>query len=124
MLCKGCPPRSLASIGVLVAALAVSSVARAGATEDRAAARDQLTQGQELKKQGQLAEALPHFVESQRLDPKLSTALELADCAELAGQLVEAQAYWAAARDQAKHDEKPQSRAKAEQRLAAVEKRV
>jgi hypothetical protein len=124
MLCKGCPPRSLAAIGVLVAALAASSAALAGTPEDRAAARQHLTQAQDLKKQGQHAEALTHFEESQRLDPKLSTALDLADCAELAGKLVEAQAYWAAARDQAKHDEKPQSRARAEQRLAAVEKRV
>ena len=124
MLGKGCPPRSFAAIGVLVAALAASSAVRAGTPEDRAAAREHLTQAQELKKQGQLAEALTHFEESQRLDPKLTTALDLADCAELAGKLVEAQGYWAAARDQAKHDEKPQSRARAEQRLAAVEKRV
>jgi hypothetical protein len=108
----------------LVAALAASSAARAGTPEDRAAARQHLTQAQDLKKQGQHAEALTHFEESQRLDPKLATALDLADCAELAGKLVEAQAYWAAARDQAKRDEKPQSRARAEQRLAAVEKRV
>jgi hypothetical protein len=109
---------------MLVAGLAASSAAHAGTAEDRAAARSHLAQAQELKKQGQPAEALPHLEESQRLDPKLSTALELADCAELAGKLVEARAYWAAARDQAKHDEKPQSRARAEQRLAAVEKRV
>ena len=120
----GAQPRGLVALGVLVAGLAASPGARAGTPEDRAAAREHLTQAQGLKKQGQLAEALPHFEESQRLDPKLSTALDLADCAELAGKLVEAQAYWAAARDQAKHDEKPQSRARAEQRLAAVEKRV
>ena len=111
-------------LGLLFVALAVSSVAHAATPEDRAAAREHLTQAQDLKKQGQLAEAIPHFAESQRLDPKLSTALDLADCAELAGKLVEAQAYWAAARDQAKREEKPQSRARAEQRLAAVEKRV
>ena len=111
-------------MGVLVAGLTVPVAAHAGTAEDRAAARGHLAQAQELKKQGQPAEALPHLEESQRLDPKLGTALELADCAELAGKLVEARAYWAAARDQAKHDEKPQSRARAEQRLAAVEKRV
>ena len=121
---QGVRPRGLVAIGVLVAGLAASSAAHAGTAEDRAAAREHLTQAQDLKKQGQLAEALTHFEESQRLDPKLSTALDLADCAELAGKLVEAQTYWAAARDQAKHDEKPQSRARAEQRLAAVEKRV
>lgn len=120
----GAQPRGLVALGVLFTALAVSSAARAATPQDRAAAREHLTQAQDLKKQGQLAEALPHFEESQRLDPKLTTALDLADCAELAGKLVEAESYWAAARDQAKREEKPQSRARAEQRLAAVEKRV
>ena len=50
--------------------------------------------------------------------------MELAECEEQLGKLVEAQVHWAAARDTAKHDEKPQSRARAEQRLAAVDKRV
>jgi hypothetical protein len=120
----GAQGRGLVALSVLVAGLAVASAAHAVTPEDRAAAREHLTQAQDLKKQGQLAQALTHFEESQRLDPKLTTALDLADCAELAGKLVEAQGYWAAARDQAKRDEKPQSRARAEQRLAAVEKRV
>lgn len=117
-------PRGLAAIAVLFAALAGASPAHAASTEDRAAARQELTQAQDLKKQGQLADALSHFEESQRLDPKLPTLMELADCAEQLGKLVEARDYWAAARDLAKHDEKPQSRARAEQRLAAVEQRV
>ncbi|HEX2870604.1 MAG TPA: hypothetical protein VHP33_05095 [Polyangiaceae bacterium] len=117
-------PRRLTAAAVLVAALAATSAASADVAEDRAAARQHLTQAQDFKKQGNLAEALGHFQESQRLDPKLATLLELADCAEQLGKLVEAQGYWAAGRDQAKKDEKPQSRARAEQRLAAVEKRV
>lgn len=117
-------PGRLTAAAVLVAALAATSVASADVAEDRAAARQHLTQAQDLKKQGNLAEALGHFQESQRLDPKLATLLDLADCAEQLGKLVEAQGYWAAGRDQAKKDEKPQSRARAEQRLAAVEKRV
>jgi tetratricopeptide (TPR) repeat protein len=120
----GVKPRRLTAAAVFVAALAATSVASADVAEDRAAARQHLTQAQDLKKQGNLAEALGHFQESQRLDPKLATLLDLADCAEQLGKLVEAQGYWAAGRDQAKKDEKPQSRARAEQRLAAVEKRV
>jgi hypothetical protein len=120
----GAQPRGLVTVGGLVAGLVITAAVHAGPAEDRAAARGHLVQAQELKKQGQPAEALPHLEQSQRLDPKLTTALELADCAELAGKLVEARAYWVAASDQAKRDEKPQSRARAEQRLAAVEKRV
>ena len=116
-------PRLVTAAAVLVVALAATS-ASADVAEDRAAARQHLTQAQDFKKQGNLAEALGHFQESQRLDPKLATLLDLADCAEQLGKLVEAQGYWAAGRDQAKKDEKPQSRARAEQRLAAVEKRV
>jgi hypothetical protein len=117
-------PRGLTATAVLFAALAATPVAHAASAEDRAAARTHLTQAQDLKKQGQLAEALVHFLEVERLDPKLPTLIELAECEEQLGKLVEAQAHWAAARDRAAHDEKPQSKAKAEQRLAAVEKRV
>lgn len=117
-------PRSLAAIAVLFAALGASSVAHAVPEQDRSAARQQLTQAQDLKKQGQLQEALAHFEESQRLDPKLTTLMELADCEEQLGKLVDAQAHFAAARDKAARDELPQSKAKAEQRRAAVEKRL
>jgi hypothetical protein len=37
---------------------------------------------------------------------------------------VEAERYWSSARDRARHDEKPQSRARAETRLASVQKRI
>ena len=69
-------------------------------------------------------ETCKHLEEVARRDPKLPTLIELAECSEKAGDVVAAQAQWALARDRAKHDEKPQSRAKAEQRLAAVAKRV
>jgi hypothetical protein len=117
-------PRSLVATLALLTALGVSSRAHAASEQDRRAAGDELTQARDLKQKGQLAEALPHFQESQRLDPKLVTLLELAECEEQLGQLVDAQAHFAAARDQAKHDEKPQSRQRAEQHLAAIDKRV
>jgi hypothetical protein len=116
--------RRITAAAVLVALLAAQAPALAATPEDRAAAREHQAQAQEAKKQGQLAEACNHLAEVERLDPKLPTLLELADCTEQLGMLVEAQALWAAARDRAKQTEKPQSRAKAEERLAAVEKRV
>jgi hypothetical protein len=83
-----------------------------------------LSQAEALKKKGQLAEACKHLEEVERLDPKLPTLMDLAECSEKVGNLVDAQAQWALARDRAKHDEKPQSKAHAEERLAAVQKRV
>src|SRR6187551_2965351 len=117
-------PRGLATIAVLLAALGVTSAAHAVSEQDRKTAREQLTQAQDLKKQGQLQEALAHFEESQRLDPKLTTLMDLADCEEQLGKLLDAQTHFAAARDKAAHDELPQSKAKAEARRAAVEKRL
>jgi hypothetical protein len=116
--------RGFSAVAVLLTGLAATSAAHADAAADRAPAREHLSKAQDLKKQGQLAEALAELEESERLEPKLSTLLEVADAAEQLGKLVEAQAYWGAARDMAKHDEKPQSRARAEQRLAGVEKRL
>lgn len=116
--------RALVATAVLVAALAAAPVTRAASPENRAAAQKHFNQAQALKKQGQLLEACKHLEEVERLDPKLPTLIELAECSEQAGRLVEAQGQWALARDRARHDEKPQSRARAESRLAAIEKRV
>jgi hypothetical protein len=116
--------RGLTAAALLIAVLAGTSVASAAPPDDRAAARQHWNQAEELKKKGKLAEACQHLEEVERLDPKLPTLMELAECNERLGKLVEAQAQWALARDRAKHDEKPQSKARAETRLAAVEKRV
>lgn len=122
------PRRSATGSCLVVAAalVALSSTRAAGAAsaENRAAARQHYNQADQLKKQGQLAEACKHLEEVERLDPKLPTLIELAECTEQVGNVVAAQTWWAMARDRAKHDEKPQSRARAESRLAAVQKRV
>lgn len=109
---------------MLVAALTSAASAGAASAEDRAEARRHSGQAQELKKRGKLAEACKHWEEVERLDPKLPTLMELAECTERLGKVVEAQAWWSLARDRAKRDEKPQSKARAEERLAAVQKRV
>lgn len=107
-----------------MALLLGASVAAGATPEGRAAAKQHLARAEELKKQGKLAEACVELGEVERLDSKLPTLLELAECTESAGKLVEAEALWTFARDRAKKDEKPQSRARAESRLAAVQKRV
>jgi hypothetical protein len=116
--------RALASAAVLVAAVFVASPSLAASPENRAAARQHLGQAEALKKKGQLAEACKHLEEVERLDPKLPTLMDLAACTEQSGNLVAAETWWALARDRAKKDEKPQSRARAESRLAVVQKKV
>jgi len=101
-----------------------ASLAHAASPESRAEARQHLNQARDAKKRGQLADACGHLKEVERLDPKLPTLIELAECTEELGKLVEARVLWVSARDRAKHDEKPQSRARAESRLAAVEARI
>ncbi|HKY36009.1 MAG TPA: hypothetical protein VJN18_08725 [Polyangiaceae bacterium] len=115
---------SYAAAAVLLTALSSSSLASAASPADRAAARNHLDQGLELKKKGQLQEALTHLLESQRLDPKLMTLIDLAETEEQLGQLVEAAGHWAAARDQAQKDSAPRTKQRAEERLAAVETKL
>lgn len=112
------------AVVVATALLLGSSVVLGATPEGRAAAKQHLARAEELKKQGKLAEACAELGEVERLDSKLPTLLELAECTENTGKLVEAEALWTSARDRAKKDEKPQSRARAESRLAAVQKRV
>jgi hypothetical protein len=123
MSCSRATRRGLTAV-LLVAALTGASTAGAASPEDRAAARRHSSQAEKLKKRGQLAEACQELEQVERLDPKLPTLIELAECTEQLGKLVEAQAWWALARDRAKRDEKPQSKAKAEARLVATQKRV
>jgi hypothetical protein len=104
----------------------VASAPTASAQEalDSAAAREHLTQGYKLKQQGNLKDALPHLVESLRLDPKLKTIINLADCEEKLGMLVEAQSHWLMARDTAGRESEPRIKQEAEQRLSSIQQRM
>ena len=124
ILSKRHRPVSFAAATILLAALSMGSVASAASAADRTVARELATKGQEAKKQGNLPEAVTHLTESVRLDPTLPTLIELAETEEQLGKLVEAAQHWAAARDLAKQTEKPQSRARAEKQLAAIEGRL
>ena len=108
---------------MLLSVLGAAPAARAGADQDRWAAHQQLTQAQELKKKGELQEALTHYQESLRLDPKLATMIELAELEEQLGKLSEARGHWAAARDKAAQVGASTSKQRAEERLAALQTR-
>jgi hypothetical protein len=116
--------RAFVPAALALALVAVAPAAGAQEALDAAAAREHLTQGYKLKQQGQLRDALPHFVESLRLDPQLKTTINLADTEEKLGMLVEAQSHWLMARDKAGRDGDARVKHEAEQRLAAIETRM
>ena len=116
--------RALVPAALVLSITAISPTASGQDALDPAAAREHLTQGYKLKQAGQLKDALPHFVESLRLDPKLKTAINLADTEEKLGMLVEAQSHWLLARDKAKSEGDARIKQEADQRLASIEQRM
>jgi hypothetical protein len=115
--------RSLA-VGTVCAVIGLSPAAHAITDKERWEAHQQLTQAQDLKKQGNLPEALAHYEESIKLDPKLTTLTEIAELEEQMGKLTEAQQHWMAARDKAGQVGASNTKQRAEERLAALEKKL
>src|SRR6266508_1627496 len=100
-----------------------SALGRADSS-DPVAARAQLQQGYALKQQGKCEEALPHFVESVRLDRQPKALMNLADCEEKLGKLAAAQTHFVEARDLARGQGLDQLKSYADQHLQALEKRM
>jgi hypothetical protein len=117
----GMPARALVAVLVGAAALALAAPARADASSQ---ARVELERGYELRSRGNYVEALPHLLESFRLDPKLKTLINLADCEEHVGKLVDARAHWAGAREQAARENTAPVRSEAERRVADLDART
>ncbi len=74
----------------LVGATGTSPARAADSAEARAAAQVLFDQGKDLAKAGKFAEACPKFEESQRLDPRIGTQFNLADCFEHIGRTASA----------------------------------
>ena len=113
--------RALAIAAGLSASVLVCAEARSEG--DPVAATELFTQGRDLIKEGKIDRACPLFEESLRLDPKVGTALNLADCVERSGQLAMALHHWQQAINlaEATKDERGQV---AQQRLDALSPRV
>lgn len=103
---------------------ALSPGAAHAAPLDAVTARDQLKEGYALKKAGRCAEAVPHLVESERLDPQAKTLLNLAECEDALGHLVDADAHLIEAADRARTEGHPELATIARQRLDVIDKRV
>ena len=91
---------------------------------DAVTAREQLKQGYALKKEGRCADAVPHLVESERLDPQSKTLLNLAECEDSLGHLVAAEAHLIEAGERARSEKRPELESIAKQRLDILDRRV
>jgi hypothetical protein len=108
----------------LVAALVVTAPgASLAQTGDPAAAAELFRQGREAMGRGDLATACPKFSESQRLDAKVGTLINLAQCEEQLGKLASAQRHWAAAQALA-HAQGDAREAYVTQQIDAIASRV
>lgn len=94
------------------------------AAADPATAREQLKIGYLLAQEGKCDEALPHLVESLRLDPKAITLINLADCEEKVGKLTSAMGHWVDARARAQAEGLRPIEEEATARATALEPRL
>lgn len=108
-------------LGVASALSFVSSSAHAG---DPAAAREQVKLGYQLAQDGKCEEAIPHFVESLRLDTKAITLINLAACEEKTGKLADALGHWVEARSRAQAENNAAIEEEAEKKAKALEAKV
>jgi hypothetical protein len=109
------------SFGAASALLLASSSAHAG---DPAAAREQVKLGYQLAQDGKCDEAIPHFLESLRLDAKAITLINLASCEEKTSRLADALGHWVDARARAQAEGNAAIEAEAEKKAKALEPRL
>lgn len=115
-------PRRVACAFVVASALLLASTsARAG---DPAAAREQVKLGYQLAQDGKCEEAIPHFVESLKLDTKAITLINLAACEEKTNKLADALGHWVEARGRAQAEGNAAIQEEAEKKAKALETRI
>lgn len=117
------PPvaRAFAFASVVALGLGSSSAARAG---DPVAAREQVKLGYQLAQDGKCEAAIPHFVESLKLDVKAITLINLASCEEKTSRLADALGHWVEARARAQAEGNAGIEEEAEKRAKALEPRL
>ena len=112
---------AIAFASIVSSGLGFSSSAYAG---DPAAAREQVKLGYQLSQDGKCEEAIPHFVESLKLDAKAITLINLASCEEKTAHLADALGHWVEARARAQVENNGGIEEEAEKRAKALEPKV
>jgi len=102
----------------------LSRLAGAQSSADGAAAQALFDQARVLMTDGRAAEACPKLEESQRLDPKSGTLLNLARCYEESGKLASAWTKYLEAAPAARAAGNPEREAVARERAAALAPRL
>ena len=120
--------RRAAGMGVaacaLCGALGVAwAPVRVAAAEEQSTAARLFEEGRVALEQNKLNEACAKLAESQQLEPRVGTLLNLADCEERRGQLLAASDHWVAAQDLARTAGDARN-AEAKRRFAALETRI
>ncbi|XXT15976.1 tetratricopeptide repeat protein [Sorangium sp. So ce429] len=109
--------------GVLLGAVTLSGAASAEPAV-KPVAEALFRQGRDLFKRGQYPEACAKFEESQRLEPKPGTLLNLAVCHEKVGKLATAWAELSSVEEVARREGPPEREAFARAQRAALEERL
>ena len=112
------------ALGLGVALSAADVAAQAPPAGSTAVAEVLFQQARELFKQQQYAEACPRFAESQRLEPKLGTLLNLAVCHEKLGKIATAWAEYTSAATVARRENRKEREDFARDQVAALEPRI
>jgi hypothetical protein len=92
--------------------------------DDSREALDELRQGYSLKQLANCRDALPHLARSVHLDPSPRALLNLSDCEQQLGELVEAQAHAAQGRELARHKGDAELVTAADGQLESIAKRL
>lgn len=111
-------------VGLALLGVAGSVRAEPGAVSASTIAEGLFRQARELSKAGRDAEACPKFEESQRLEPKLGTLLNLALCHEAVGRIATAWTELRAAAAQAGREGQKDRESFARDRAASLEKKL
>jgi hypothetical protein len=116
--------RATLAFGVAACVTLAAASARGQSTSDSAAAQALFDQAKQLLADGHAADACPKLEESQRLEPRSGTLINLASCYEQTGRLASAWSKYIEAATAAKASGNPDRETGARERAAALAPRL